>query len=330
MKKTKIVSYLLSAVIAFGAVNVPGYALSTGWQNATEATGRITTDAITSATDENWYKFTTTVANEFYTVGLKDEPTVNAYGFELRYQQTAGTRPIVLENTTYTTAAGTSYMRGTLENAGTYYVRVFSRTGEYMSDPYTLTISHGLDCSANITRVDTDGQKYDWAACAEMLGKAYYNHIYGVTLTSRNYKNAARFIQSSGSDDTASLATATRTSLANTAIAADYIFSGDYMVNPKFKVTDTLQTPTDFRKYIWKTNREDCILPVIIQLRDNESLESDRLSRYLLLEGVSNTYNELTVIDPDVSGDQYISTLELLLTYDDGIYEYHNEAIICE
>ena len=117
MKKTKIVSYLLSAVIAFGTVNVPGYALSTGWQNATEATGRITTDAITSATDENWYKFTTTVANEFYTVGLKDEPTVNAYGFELRYQQTAGTRPIVLENTTYTTAAGTSYMRGTLENA---------------------------------------------------------------------------------------------------------------------------------------------------------------------------------------------------------------------
>lgn len=182
MKKSNLKKKLvlaMSVVMIFGCVNVPSYAITNGWRNATELTGgKVQDDAITSATDENWYKFTTTVANTICNIGLYDEPTVNAYNIELRYQETAGTRPIILENTTYTTAKNKSYIRATLENIGTYYVRVYSLTGEYSEEPYTLSTStNTVGCSGYVSEVYCDGQNYDWAACAEMLGKKYYDYV---------------------------------------------------------------------------------------------------------------------------------------------------------
>lgn len=325
--KNKVLSIILGCSIVFGMnVTMSSAAISRDWQNAIEMDSLVKTGTLSSATPENWYKFTTTAANETCAISVYNEPfETHTYSAELRYQATADARPIILENTMW---LGTrAQIHRVLENVGTYYVRVYSLTGEYSTDTYSLRVSHGRNgANTSVTRVNADGQNYDWAACAEMVGKKYYKTIFGTDLTTRNYKNAARFVQSNGQDDRANSATDVRKSIADTALAANYIFAGDYLSDPIFAVTNELHTPDDFEKEIWYSNKFKDPQPIIIRMADVES-SSDRHAQYLVVCGYSPANTSVNAIDPDTSSDVYIDTTELTLLYDE-YYEYQNDAVV--
>lgn len=327
----KIMIMILAMVIAYGSVNT-SHAISTGWKNATElgiGGGTVTTDAITSANDEKWYKFTTTSENEMCSVTLSNMPESGAYNVELRYQQSDEERPMyIVQNTmNINRTTGKSIIRLTLENIGTYYLRVYSVTGDYSSEAYQLTVNvYGGGYGVGVTQVLGNGQKYDWAACAEMLGKYYYKCVFGTGLTSRNYLNAASFVQSSGETDVSSSATRERRNLEDTLTATDYVFGGDYMQSSLFKITDELKTPLDFQKYIMFSDRNRYAMPAIIKVEQDEDC-AEKNARYLLVSGYDADEEALKVKDPDIDGDVYLVYNGASLVYEDD-YTYYNKAIV--
>lgn len=319
-------------VIAYGSVNT-SYAISTGWKNATElgiGGGTVTTDAITSVNDEKWYKFTTTSENEVFYVTLYDMPSANAYNVELRYQEEQNKRPIIMENKMQKSANGKLHIRKILENIGTYYIRVYSLTGEYSDEPYTLNISSsssGMSVSINSVN-PSEGVYYDWAACAEIIGKAYYKFVYDTDLTSRDYHNAAAFVQKNGEKDTASSATAKRGTLDDTLQAVNYIFDGDYSQNPVFKITDEIKTATDFRKYMWFTNKYRNNMPILVRLVYGDFTDMDDFARYVIIKGYDLEYNELSVFDPDsTASGLYVDADDFTFSANSNL-NYKNEAIV--
>lgn len=311
MKKSNLKKKLvlaMSVVMIFGCVNVPSYAITNGWMNATELTSgtTVTTDAITSATAEKWYKFTATEANSRCVIMLDDIPTSRAYNCELRYQETEGARPVIVENTMSESRTGKFYIKEVLENTGTYYIRVYSLTGESDSSPYTLK----LTCTtASITygiAEYTGHSKLDWAVCAEMIGKSLYKQTFDYNTTNRTHQNAARFIQSSGSDDTAEAATNTRKNIQDVATAANYVFSGDYMATPAFVVTEEFMTVPDFLRTLAVTNKKVLQKPVVVQEKMCEGLEHVSYYQYKVVVGADVANDMVCLYEPETGDENWI------------------------
>jgi hypothetical protein len=326
MKKQlrKLAAMAVTAVMAVSAmnVNVLAYIENKGYKNATEISLKqtISTDKIISATDEKWYKITTQQPNMTYSLTLSNMPSSSAYGYEMRYQESADARPIIMNNAGKINSTGGLVMHGFLRNTGSYYVRVFSATGEYSSTPYTLTVnvSNAMKVSTtNIKEIKADSSK-DWAACAEMMGNCIYKHHYGA-YTSRNYMNAMQFVNTNGTSEKASSApTMRKPAIDKVAMAANYIYAGDFTQSPMFAVEEKMYTSADFLESVWALSNVDYARPVIIKLNDVDAPTSNVLSRYLLVIGADATNNRLRVVQPETGTATSIDYTTLVT---DG-YEY--------
>lgn len=328
----KLLAMTIAIVSILSCLTISSYAMDTDYQYATDVgtSFNITTDKISGADDANWYKFSITQPGAGYSFTLRDMPSGEPYNFELYYQETSGTYPSMLRMETKLTSTLRRTMHGVLENTGTYYLRVYSMTGNYTSENYRLTGSVGYGTYASMITKISSSNNLDWAACAEMAGKyKYYREISSAKLPSRTYNMAARYIQSNGSKDTGT-PNNTKSTLEQTAKAANYIFSGTTMINPVFKTeTNKVYGLTDCLKVIWGTDDT-----MIIRLADKE-MDIERLSHYVVLDSVSPKDKYLDFHDPWTT-----SSASYCVDYDDFIingYEgdgyatrYDGNNIICD
>lgn len=320
----KFISLVIATVMAMTALSFNAFALieDEGYLYAdTIDFINDPVDSLTSADDEHWYTFNITTANAPYSISLKNAPSVGAYSYELRYQQTAGTRPIIIANEPYIkTSNGRVNMSGVLHDTGNYYIRVFSLTGAYSSSPYTLTVdvSYGWH-NATISTISV-ASNYDWAACAAMAGRAAHYNEFGV-YPSRTYINATKFIKSGGTAESAATPQFTpRPDTDVVATAANYIFSGDYMENPVFEVKTQNFTCGDFLDYVWKLDKKHNSNPVIIKILDIDDPTSYSSRKYLTVYGVNMSTDSIKVANPDGGSTD---NLDLTALYSGEIEEYN-------
>lgn len=335
MKIKRIVAMAMATVLTVSAMSISAFAVVEDkgylYADTLSLSQTVTSDSLTSAKDEHWYKFTISDPNAAYSLSLYNAPSTGAYSYELRYQEATNSRPIIVENEPVITSAGKVNMMGVLKNAGTYYVRVYSLTGAYSSSAYTFKISvgygsHGL--TINTSSADSD---YDWAVCATMMGSTVYNRKFGV-YPSRTYMNATKFISTNGAKEKAtSPVSMTRPDIDNTAVAANYIFSGDYMDQPTFEVKNQLLDYPDFLDLIWSTTEKRRGNPVIIQLVDTDYPNIPGLWRYYLVRSVNVSDEYITTVNPSTGGSKTFD-LETLYLGGDSAYNnlrYTGNNIIC-
>lgn len=294
-KRMRIAAILLLTALFAGPFDVA--AVNNMYTLATEITGSYVDGYITSATQENWYKFTVSQVPAGFSVQLSSMPAGNPYSFEFRYQQTAGTRPVILNNEPKLNAtATTKRVSGVLENAGTYYIRVFSLTGVYDSlDSYRLSVSTGRDTyELTLDDLSTNVERLDWAAASEVAGKYAFKRMFYQGIINRTYVNAAKFVQTSGAEDSTSPApTNVRRGMSDTVTAVNYIYSGDFMTVPKFAESNTVYTTVDFLKMIWKNDRS-----MILYQEEIANPTSPLHAHYVVLKGANLNYDTITLYDP--------------------------------
>lgn len=321
----KFISLVIATVMAMTALSLNAFALIEDegylYADTLSLSQTVTTDSLTYAEDEHWYTFSIATANAPYSISLYNAPSVGAYSYELRYQQTANTRPIIIENEPYIkTSNGRVNMMGVLRETGTYYIRVYSLTGAYSSSPYTLSLDiNYLLHSVALSTVSAD-RDYDWAVCAAMAGNKIFNREFGVD-TTRTYKNATKFIKTGGNAEyTNSPQFITKPDTDVTATAANYIFSGDYMDKPIFEVNNSEFELVDFLEEVWKLNKQYDSNPVIVKLVDTDDYNVLGMCRYFVLDGVNISAGTIHLIDP--AGGSKTFNLQSLKA--GGLMEYLN------
>lgn len=320
-----------AAVLTFGTIS--GFAMDTGYTNAIECslnTGNID-GTISSETDSKWYKFTVPSPNACYSFKVKNMPSPGMYSFEIYYQENENETPKIYRVKTTLNTSGDRTATGMLKNPGTYYVRVYSYTGGNLA-PYTFIGNIGYGAYAfGVSHVYEERHKLDWAACAEMAGKRKRSmDMTGILATSRNLETAVSFVQSGGTSENIEITVSKPSSLEDIATAANYIYSGGYMVNPLFKVKTNYQYPLAEMLELY---REKSGL-IIMRLMDIGET-NEKYSHYVLLNYVDQSTNKIGVKDP-----WYSSTIDMKCDYVEFInngYEkegydsiYTGDNIVCE
>lgn len=294
MNIKRIVAMATATILAVSAMSLSAFAYVENkgylYADTLSLSQKVTTDKLTSATDEHWYKFTTTEANSAYTLQVYNTPTAGAYRFELRYQDSTSTRPIIINNSGALTSSDRWTMQGVLTDAGTYYVRVYSATGEYSSSAYTFSVSISTNMHLSYQYLPSVNvpESRDWAACAEMVGKYYYYKNCGA-YPNRTYKNAMKFILSGGtkenglkSDEETNM---DKPVLDDVVTAVNYVYSGDYMSNPMFVADYSMYTVPDFMAKVWQLSKIDITDHVIIKTNHKNHPTDETVSKYYVVIG---------------------------------------------
>lgn len=316
---SKSIKRRLSFIMAFAVIisclgSVTSFAFDNGYDYATTYSSAVT-EYITSASQTDWYQFTLT-ADEVptaYSITLKI-PDDCVYNFDLRHLATdadEGARPTIISNETIVSAARNRRMSGVFTEAGTYFVRVYSQNGTTSSlDNYKLTISYNKNGTYGFL-YDNDlptGETTDWSICADMLGSYTFDRIIKYATNDRTYQNAYTFVSTNyDSDSQSGYGTALKATPAQTAIAADYIFSGDLMSNPKFKVeTNKIYEIEELMYYLW-----DLSEPIIFYL-ENTAIPYDAFKKYVILEEVNIGENTITYYNPSDGSETTVDYDEFL------------------
>lgn len=289
------------------------FAFDAGYERATEYTSTVTA-SITSAEQVDWYKFTldeNQVPTPYnITLNIPDECM---YNFDLRYRAiTSEDRPQILSNETFVTTTRSRRMAGVLTEPGTYFVRVFSQNGTKSAlYDYKLLISHNRNTSYAFGFESSlpSAESSDWSVCADILGKYTFNNIFKNSVNERNYKNAYAFISSNYlSDAQDEYGSSIKATPEQTAVATDYIFSGELMLNSKFKVEkEKIYTIEELMNYVCGLNE-----PIIFYL-DNASLQFDIFKKYVILRDVNIGRNTITYYNPSSGNKETVDYDDFLM-----------------
>lgn len=302
------------------------FAFDNGYNSAATYTNTVSS-RITSASQVDWYKFEVT-ADEVptsYSVTLK-VPTDCMYNFDVRFRAANSTgRPIVLDNETIVSGTRRRTGRGMLREPGTYYVRVYSQNGTVDGDEnYNLTLSYEKNGTCSVSypysgRNIPVAESTDWSVCADMLGNYTFNRTFPSASSGRNYMNAYTFMTTNyESDNQSGYANKKKMTPQQTAIAADYIFSGDLMQNPKFKVEENkIYTIDELMYYLYVLDE-----PIIFYLA-NAEIPANAYKKYVILKDVNIGINEITYVNPSDGKETTIDYNEFL---DEG-FEYSDEMV---
>lgn len=306
----KNVKRKLSFILAFSFIimcfnSTISLAFDTGYNNATTYTSAVN-GYIESSTQIDWYQFTLTEEQvpTTYSIQLKI-PTECIYNFDLRYRTADSTaRPSVVSNETIVTSARIRTMKGMITDPGTYFVRVYSQNGTTDSNNnYKLTISSEKNTTYFLdygNEEDLPGSvDTDWSICADIIGNQLFNNVIKNSSTGRNYKNAYTFINSNySSENQNGYGHELKATPEQTAIAADYIYSGDLMTIPKFKVERDKQYSIEEMAYRLRVLNE----PVIFYLEVSSLPEEFRglYERYVILSKANIALKTMAVYDPSI------------------------------
>ena len=308
-KRLSLITVFAIIITCFGNMAL---AFDNGYKDATEYTTSVT-DYITSESQVDWYKFTLS-ADQVpapYSITLV-VPDDCLYNFDLRYRSGSTGRPSVLSNTTITNSARRKIMKGVFNEAGTYFVRIYSQNGTYSSaNSYKLTVSH----NKNGTRTFAHNKDFpqaestDWCVCADILGNYTFEYMFQSAVTGRNYENAYAFITSDyASDSPNGFSGGVKATPEQMAIAADYIYSGDLMLNPRFKVeTDKIYEIEELMNYLWGFNQ-----PVVFYLAP-PTIAFDGLKKYVILEDVNIGRNTISYFNPSSKNEETVDYDDFLL-----------------
>jgi hypothetical protein len=109
----------------------------------------------------DYYSFTVTQANSKVEISLASLPSLLNYDFDIRTADgTLVSQPLATASSETTqTAAGRKYYRKIM-NAGTYYIRVFARTG-YGNRAYEVDLNISLSNTLHVLSVPSIAQKKD-------------------------------------------------------------------------------------------------------------------------------------------------------------------------
>ena len=313
MKKPKIVaSILATTVITSVFCNMTSFAFDTSYRSATDLNSSIE-EYMYDSSQVDWYKFTVT-ENEIpapYTVTLV-VPNNCMYNFDLRYRSLNSTeRPSVFSNETYVGSNRRRRMSGVLTQAGEYFVRVYSQNGSYdQAYPYRIMKSYHKDLMYNLV-MPTDGlpqsSSTDWAICADVVGTYVYNNNIKYYSSGRNYKKAYTFVNTNYTSEAESgYGTAKKATPEETAVAVNYIYSGDLMINPKFKAeTNKIYEIEDLARYVWEYDE-----PMIFYLKN---MQYDIYKTYIILDGINIGENTLKYYDVEAGDYAFVDYDDFLL-----------------
>lgn len=297
---TLMIMILMLSIVSVSAIA----AYNDGYTSATTLTSNVevTTDKITSATTEKWYKFTCTTADSAVVITLKNTPSLNAYDFDLRYQADSTERPKVLKKGTEAFAEDSvNHRQMTLVlpyTTGTYYIKVYSLNGTTSNTPYSIEYTVDLPShTANFTRIT--GSTRDWSTCAEMLAKDLYKKTVSTVLPDRDEADASVFARFGSLDGTAN---ARRQQPDKVISAAEYIYSDDYMVNSPFELqNNVILSLRQMFNMIFINNRTAILC---LNERDPDSGEVyDEIDYYVMLQTPR--------INDSMDGGQNIGVLEV-------------------
>ncbi len=314
---------LIAAVAAISTVicGISASAFVEGYENATELTSSVTA-SITRDGQNDWYQFTLT-ADQVptpYSLTLKI-PTGCVYNFDLRYREAdSEERPTVVSNETFVTGTRNRIMYGVITQPGTYFVRIYSQDGNYSGiDTYKITKNINRTTPVTLSfgnNLPETTDRVDWAVCADILGNFTYNRRFKNSSTGRNYKNAYVFIHSNQtSDDVSEYDARQKANPTQLAKAADYIYAGDVLTNPKFEVeTNKIYTIEELARFVYEYNQ-----PVVFYVDCEGQGASYR--RYVILEAVSVGRNTIKYYTPDTGSRvtvNYDDFLQNGFLFDDG------------
>lgn len=320
-----------AAVLTFGTIS--GFAMDTGYRNAIECslnTGNMN-GTIATATDSKWYKFVVPNPNAGYGFNLKNMPDDGMFNFEIYYQANADEAPKIYKMTNRMGSSGNRTTGGIMKDAGTYYVRVFSHTGG-CAGSYTFVGNIGYGTYAAGVTYLSSSSELGWADCAEMVGKFVRDKDFpGIQATDRNAQKAACFVQNNGATDTDHPIAINAENLSDVADAANYIYSGCYMMNPIFKVMENKAYSISEMLDIVKEQSR----PMILALASKKYPTDMEENRYVVLNSVNITTGIIGVKDPsdDVAIDRKVSLSELIedgYEYNSKKHKYTGNNIICE
>ncbi len=184
-------------------------------------------------------------------------------------------------------------------DAGIYYIDIF-RNGS--SSDYTAPYLITWTVEDMGQTVEVEGlaivqpilDEWDWAACAEMVGKLRNYNEGGEPIT-KDYLNAVEAIFPN--------LDGTRVTIAQTASATRYIYSnGDTLGGTKFlPMNNPLYTEADFAALV-QANKATIIL-----LSDPNYPNDMTIARYVVVSGVNTTSHQLKIIDPITGQSNWVA-----------------------
>ena len=313
---SKIFSFMITSILlipVFGGNS--SFAFDNNYTTAT-VLGSSATGYITISDASDWYKFTlnNTQVPTAYSINLRI-PDECVYNFDFRYQaENSNDRPSIISNETLISATRTRSMRGILTEAGTYYIRVFSQDGSTSSsEEYRLSTTHSRNLGQSITYYSTPPMmdNTDWCACADLVGNYLYGKRFLNGASTRNYQNAYTFIMSDYTSDSQSgFTNENKATPEQTAKAADYIYSGDILLTPKFEVeTNTIYAIEELSQYLWQYGH-----PVIFYLENEELISITRaFSKYVALNNVNIGENTIRYYNSTSGGNVTVDYDDFLL-----------------
>lgn len=291
-------SAVLTIVATFGAIT--GFALDTGYRNAIDCgtnSGSVTGN-ITSADDSVWYKFTVPEPYAAYGFSLKNMPEAGMFSFELYYQENEDDVPKIYRMENNLNSLGNRNMNGVMKNAGTYYIRVFSYTGG-SGGGYTFVGKIGYGAYSLSTTKLSSPANLDWAYCAEMAGKERYTYDFkNRQENTRTASNAAVFVQNNGTSDTGTPIDKKPENLDLVADAANYIYSGNYMITPGFAAEEKEYSINELLELLWEKRAYMIMCFEDINIKEAAPQIAHLYSKYALLTYVDPSTNKVGVIDP--------------------------------
>lgn len=315
MKKSRKLAFVLTLALVFSCFgSITSFAFDNGYKWATEYTTTVD-DYLSSATETAWYEFTLT-ADEVptpYSVSLKTSGSC-IYNFELWYRSGSSGRPSAVSNETIVARNGSRNMSGVLTEPGTYFVKVYFQSGTVSTlNTYRLKITYGKNSTINFIYdsslpKDAGG---DWVICADIMGNYTYNSIIKNTSTNRTFENAYTFVDTNYSSDSAGgYSDEIKGTPEQTAIAANYIYSGGLMSKPKFIAeTNKVYSLTELMNKLYYLDE-----PVIFYSNHKDSNGEITDERYVILSGVSIGQKTLEFYNPStgkyvtMSYDTFTST----------------------
>lgn len=305
MKKkiTRKLSVLLALTTMLTAISsLTAFAFDNGYRYAVEFTTN--TGNIEMTTDNEWYSFTITDSDIPcpYSLNLS-MPEDCMYNFDLHYRGANDTgRPVVVSNETIVASNGRRYMYGVFTQAGTYFVRVYSQNG-YINDAetYKVTLSKSKNSNKSFVfnyALNSDAtrpasESADGVICADMLGNHAFSSNFPNAAITRNYKNAGAFIITDySSDSTSEYNTSKQYAVDEIVTAANYIYSGYLMQQPKFVSETKIYSIIELMQFLWTYSQ-----PVIFYV-ESAPLGTYKFQRYAILQKVNLGENTITYYYP--------------------------------
>lgn len=316
-KRISLTLIMAIAVSCFCGINA--FAFVNGYNSATELGTSAITAYLESASQNDWYKFTLTEAE--VPTGCRITlrvPTNCVYNFDLRYREASTrNRPSIISNETFVSASGQRQINKVLTAPGTYFIRVYSQNGTFSStDSYRINknavknTTYEMSFGSNLP----DNSEVDWAICADLAGNYLYKRTFYSGTTSRNYSNAGAFVMTNHTSDNASdFSPEKKPTPAETADAANYIYSGDVLENPRFEAqTGNILNIEDITKYFVEYDQ-----PVVLFLDCQEYLGTTIESAtrlYRIIEDVNIGTNTITYYN-------FVNHNSVTVDYDDFLID---------